>query len=174
LNKFLLPYTVQSTSSAAHFAELRALSLLHYQYLARKNAFLTVEEYGRSLFNENLATFPEHGMIPQTFDQAEYSQLLTSFSAENCAFILTADPALTKVVPEQREKWMGAEYSLRPITKEKLARWQTAAPPSTLCLAPENTFIPKRLTLLSPTSLASESSKGKRRRTPFLHARYFL
>jgi insulysin len=143
---------IRESSASTSFAELHQLSLLHYQYLARKNAFQFVEEYGRTIFDESLATFPENNAIPQTFDQVQFSKLLNFFSAESCAFILTADPELTKVPPQQREKWMGAEYAFRSIPAGKLTSWQNTLPSSTLCLAPPNTFIPAQLTLLPSSS----------------------
>ncbi len=142
---------IRQKATETGFAELRQLSLLHYQYQTRKNAFETVKEYGRSIFDEDLATFPERRSIPQAFDQAHFSGLLSFFTPASCSFILTADPGLTKVQPDRREKWMGAEYAIRSIPEKRLFSWQNALIPSTLCLAPANTFIPANLTLLPPS-----------------------
>lgn len=135
-----------------HFAEMRQLSLLNYQYDTRKNAFLSVQEYGRTIFDEDLATYPEKSSIEQVFDQEMYTKILSVLKPSECAFVLTADPELSKVKPECREKWMGAEYAFRTIPQEKLAVWQNTPKSSTLCLAPANLFIPTNLRLLPELS----------------------
>lgn len=148
---------LRSSKENVQFDELHQLSLLHYQYETRKNAFQFVQENGRAIFDEDLATFPEKISIPQTFDQERFTKLLSYFTPASCCYIMTADPELTKILPEHREKWMGAEYAFRDIPQEKIAAWQNTSKPTSLCMCPANTYIPSHLKLL-PT--LSETEKN--------------
>jgi len=135
------------------FQEQNTIAQLNYQYQSRKDAFDYIMKLGDSLPDESLGTFPRKSLLASDFDSEKIASAASFLTPESCSMTLMASPEITKVDPDRREKWFGAEYAVRPIPNQWLARWSLAAPNPEIQLAEPNLFIPNRLDLVKDPQL---------------------
>jgi insulysin len=133
---------------ATLFNEMKTLAKLSYQYQSREDAFQTVMRQADEMVNEDLATYPEKTVIPTTYDATYISSFLQALTPEQCMFFVQADPALSGVTPDKKEKWMNAEYAVQKVPTEKMVLWATAAPHPQIGIPAANPFVPTQLALL--------------------------
>lgn len=142
------------------FQEDKQMSLVNYQYQTRQDCFSTVENLGSSIIYEPLETFPEKQNIPTTYDPAFIKSFIDTLTPQTAIFSVQADPNLTGIAMTSKEKWMGAEYTIKPIDQEKLSDWENIALNPQIKLPASNPFIPKNLSLVSdaPKKIAQDES----------------
>lgn len=133
------------------FDEMKQMKEINYQYQSRTNAMNFVASHAHNLPDEDLATYPRKLTLPSQYNGAQVHALLMGFSPAECGVTLTASPELTGVPPERREKWLGGEYSVRPIPNQDLVAWQKATPHDQIAMQEQNRFIPNRLELVEGT-----------------------
>ncbi len=138
------------------FDEIQTMAKLNYQFQSRDNAFTSITAIASEMPYENLATFPEKTHIPTKFDPAFISAFVDTLQADQCMYVVLADPSKTGVLPDTREKWMNAEYTIREIPSKRLMAWQQAQPRAEIQLPPTNPYIPKNLALAPPTTSAHD------------------
>ena len=151
------------------FEEQRKAAELSYQYQSREDAYLVVEQMASELVYESLETSPIKSRIPSVYDPNYTKAFLQSLNAETCIYFVIANPEKTGVTPSVKERWMGAEYTIREISREKLMAWEQSSINPRIGLPPANPFIPSQLALLttpetqkdktiSPTLVAQDPS----------------
>ncbi len=138
---------VRQSSVSDLFDEMKKLDTLHYQYQTRQSAFDMIQRLGQKMFDEDLATFPEQSMIAGNFAPDLFEELLDCLSPKKCCFMLTADPALSSYTPDQKEQWMGAEFTIVPIEEKSLTAWQNVKSEGNSQI-PLNPFVPQHLAFL--------------------------
>lgn len=148
---------IREKAPLERFEEMRNLSMVHYQYQTRQNAFDLLMELAMVIPDEDLSTFPEKTMVVRDFSPDLFSDLLEYLTPENCSFVLLADPKLSGVTPNRKERWMGAEYALVPIENSKLTAWANVSLNGAATLPSANPFIPEHLALLPKESVISDS-----------------
>jgi insulysin len=134
------------------FDEVQTMAKLNYQYQSRDDAFHTIMTIASDLPYEDLATYPEKSVIPTKYDPAFIQAFINSLKTENCVYFVLADPAKTGVVTDTKEKWMNAEYTIKPVSRSRLAAWENIEPNSSIQLPPQNPYLPKQITVESSTS----------------------
>ncbi len=142
------------------FQEDKQMSLVNYQYQTREDCFTAVEELGASIIYEPLETFPQKQNIPTTYNPTFIKSFIDTLTPETAIFSIQANPDLTGVPMTSKEKWMDADYTIKPIPQELLSQWKNIALNPHINLPPPNPFIPKNLVLVSdaPKKIAQDDS----------------
>lgn len=140
------------------YYETQNIEKIGYQYQKREDAFLLAMKGASSLWDEDMETYPEQGMIIQQFNQNHIHDFLMQLTPKNCQFYLGAPSSLTGVKPNQKEKWMGVEYAVMPLSPEVMASWEKAVHSnSPLNIPSPNAFIPTHLSLIKNTEENKEA-----------------
>jgi insulysin len=127
------------------FDERNELAALKYQYQSRQDAFQMAESIGGSLPDEPLSTFPRQQLLGEKHDPSRIGEVLKFLTPKACCISLVAPPQLTGVTPTEKEKWMQAEYTSKPIPKEWALAWEKAKPNPQIQLGPKNPFLAEHL-----------------------------
>ncbi len=131
------------------FEEMKKLATINYQYQARQDAFGFVMGYAHNMVDESLSTFPENSFIPKGYSPSTLKELLEHLTVQNGFYSVIADPKLTGIAPDTKEKWMDAEYTIREIPASTFLACQEAKPVPFLNLPGQNPYIPGSLKILS-------------------------
>jgi insulysin len=134
------------------FQEKNVMAQLNYQYQARQNPFDYISKLGDSVAEEDLSTYPRNTLLSTQYDPNKIALVASTLTPQTCTISLMAPPELTKVTPNRREKWLGAEYAIRPIPAKWIAQWASAKPNENIRLAGPNPFLPDNLTLVEEGS----------------------
>jgi insulysin len=137
------------------YEEKNALAKLSYQYQSRQDAFQFAMKTGESLPDEPLSTYPRSQILASGYQAEKITQLISLLTPESCAFSLLAPLELSNVVPDRREKWLGAEYTLRSIPSDWMQLWTHAVPNPAIRLPRPNPFIPNKLSLVPAQEASS-------------------
>ena len=127
------------------FQEIQTLATLNYQYQSREKAFRFINMHAFNVLNEEISSYPEKSFIPTSYNPAAISAFIEQLSPQNCLFALIADPELSEVPMTTKERWMGAEYTLKEIPKAKLLSWSEVNPHAAIQLPISNPYIPENL-----------------------------
>lgn len=138
------------------FQEKNTMAQLHYQYQGRENPFDYITQLGQTLTEEELSTFPRNSLLSTAYAADKIALAISLLTPETCSLSLLASPDVTKVIPNQREKWFGAEYAIQPIPSQWLLKWANAKPNAQILLAEPNPFLPSHLSLLSDSACGSK------------------
>ena len=130
------------------FNEMQKISQLNYQYQSRDDAFNSIIEYAAQMPYEDLSTFPQKTTIPTYFDPAFLSEFLNSLEPRHCIYSVMADPGKTGIVPNKKERWMQAEYTIKKIAPSFLTTFSTVKSNSIITLPKANPYLPENVTLL--------------------------
>lgn len=131
------------------FDEIQTMATLNYQFQSRDDAFSTIMSVASDLPYEDLATFPEKTRIPEKYDPAFIHSFVDTLKAENCIYFVLADPTKTGIPTDTKEKWMNAEYAIKPVSRSHIVAWNAAAPIPAIQLPPPNPYLPKQLALVA-------------------------
>lgn len=143
---------LKSTSFPAYlFDEVQSMARLNYEFQSREDVFSMAMAIASELPYESLATYPEKTKIPTTFDPDFIRQFLSTLTAEECLYFVFADPAKTKIATDKKERWMGAEYTLKPISRAHMTTWNHVQPTEQLQLPYPNPYLPEELSLVPAT-----------------------
>lgn len=147
------------------FQEKNTVSLLSYEYQTRQDAFKMASSVGESLPDESLHTFPRDQVLATNYSPENLAKVLAQLKPDSCVISLSADPKLTGIEPDQKEKWFNAEYAVRAVPKPWMALWKAAKPHPDILLAKANPFIPTRFESIpsrepSAPALISETNAG--------------
>ncbi|NGX26394.1 MAG: Protease 3 [Chlamydiae bacterium] len=151
------------------FNEVQKIAEIQYEYQSREESFEFVMKTAHTLVDENLATYPRKTLIPTKYDPELATQYLDYLTPENCLFFVMANPSKTGVETTRKEKWMGAEYTIRPVSQKQMIQLANVSINPQIGLPPPNPFIPKNLELVHKTSseeslnpvLLQDNNQGK-------------
>ena len=127
------------------FEERNSLSKLLYQYQNRKDAFSYIQSVGASLPDEPLESYPRAQMIGSEYNPKKIEEVFNQLTPQACAITVIAPPELTKLTTDRKERWMGAEYAIRPISPDAISLWASAEPHPSIRIAKPNPFVPSHL-----------------------------
>lgn len=130
------------------FDEKNVMAELNYQYQERQSPFDYTAAIADSIADEELSTYPRNTLLSSEYDPEKIAIVASLLTPENCTINLMADPERTKVELNKREKWFGAEYSLRPIPKKWMKAWANAEVNPNIRTAAPNPFIPQNLAIV--------------------------
>ncbi len=146
------------------FHEKNTMAQLNYQYQARLNPFDFITQLGDTIAEEDLSTFPRNSILATEYDPQKIARAAELLIPETCMISLLAPPDLVQMTPNRREKWFGAEYSIRPIPEAWMELWTKAQPNEEIRLPDPNPFLPENLALVptgpSVPTLIAESELG--------------
>lgn len=142
------------------FHDLKKLATIHYQYQPRLDTYQKVSDLSRLMPHEDLATFPEHSSIIQSFNPQAVKELLNHLTPDTAIITLMTRGKGKGTEPYQKEKWMGVEYAVTPLAEEDIEKWQEVAPATDISLPAPNPFIPEHLALLDPSESTPTKNSG--------------
>ena len=129
------------------FDELKKIHTIRYQYQSRENTFNFLMNMGGMLVYEDLGTFPESVLIPQTFDQNLLREFISYLTPERVHLtVMARHPSLTF---DQTEKWVEVPYKVTPLSPEQLDILNSLQPEPQLHLPTPNPFVPQDLKLVN-------------------------
>ncbi len=140
------------------FDEIQTMAKLNYQFQSREDAFHAIMSAAAEMPYEDLSSYPEKTQIPTKFDPDFIQAFVETLKADKCVYFVLADPTKTGVPMDTKEKWMNAEYAIKPVSKSHLAAWNEASPNPQIALPPQNPYLPKDLALI-PASSESLNAK---------------
>ncbi len=129
------------------YQEMIEMAKRGYEFQTREDPFYFVMDQIGHIREEELTSFPQKTLLPTNYDPKKIQAFLRSFNPRSCQYFLMADPEKTKISPQKKERWMGAEYAAAPIPEELLSRWEKVSSHPEIRLPPVNPFIPTSLTL---------------------------
>jgi insulysin len=135
------------------YQEKNAMAQLNYQYQERQDPFDYIMKLGDSVAEEPLSTYPRNSLLSTEYNADKIKEAIALLTPQTCAITLMAAPDITKVVPNRKEKWLGAEYAIRPIPEKWITQWKTAKPNDQIRLAEPNPFLPDNLAI-APSSVS--------------------
>ncbi|NGX38884.1 MAG: Protease 3 [Chlamydiae bacterium] len=131
------------------YDEMEKIATMKYEYQSREDAFEFIKDQAHKMVDEELATYPKQTLLPGEYNPKVIGNYLQSLTPETCIYFVTAAPQKSGIQPTEREQWMGAEYSIRPVSEERLASWSHAKINPKIGLPQPNPFIPKNLDLIN-------------------------
>lgn len=139
------------------FDDVQQMERLHYQYQMSKKSFDLVGKYAPMMFDEPLASFPEKNFIVQRYDPDQIQRFISQLTPEHMHLLVLAAPKETSVLSDRKERWMGVEYTVKPIPEEKLTRWRNLQPHADIDLPVPNPYIPRDLLSARPEKRPAEA-----------------
>ncbi len=142
------------------FQEKNTMAELNYKYQARQNPFDYITHLGDSISEEDLSTFPKNSLLATEYNPKKMNEVIALLTPERSTLSILAPLESLQMSPNRREKWLGAEYSIRPIPEKWMRLWQGAKPNPEIRLAGPNPFLPEKLKVTStgplvPTLIAN-------------------
>lgn len=134
------------------YAELKTMTDLAYQYQTRQESFQNIMTESQLLSLENLAAYPENLQTIKSFDRSAVRELLSFMTPANAVFILSAPKKLAGVEFDRKEKWLGAAYSIKPISEKTLSLWNSAVSNPKIDLPAPNPYIPENTAVFQTTA----------------------
>ncbi|MBS0648732.1 MAG: insulinase family protein [Verrucomicrobia bacterium] len=146
------------------FDETERMAKIGYEYQSRSDAYQFVTSTAAALVFEKLETFPQQTVLPLRYDPKMVSSLLESLTPSSCIYLVCADPKLTGVATNKKEKWMDASYTLKEASSSQLVAWADAKTHSHIDIPSPNPYLPESIALIpasqnlpaNPTLLAQE------------------
>lgn len=138
------------------FDEMKRMETINYQYQSREDAFEYMSHQADWIVYEDFSTYPENTLIINKFDPEAINALLKFITPQNARFFLVAPTSLTGVKFDKHEKWLGADYAIRPIPTSTFEKWEKAEPNPAIEIAVPNPFIPKNLELVNKDAIKEE------------------
>lgn len=131
------------------FDEVHRLATINYQYQPREDAFSNMMRQTRAITQEPLSTYPEKTMIVQKYNPDAIKDLIGILTPQNAQYYLLAPSSITGVNPDQKEKWVGVNYAVKPLAKSLLEKWSQTQVHPQITLPTPNPFVPQNLELES-------------------------
>jgi insulysin len=146
------------------FDEVNQTDLLNYQFQSRQDVASIASDYASAMIDEPLSSFPQKTILATSYDKDQISTLLQAFTPESCLFTLTAPPEKGHFKTDQKEEWMGVEFTVQTLPEKKLTHWAKAKAHPASSLPPQNPYLPKNISLVEDKRfvepLKLESSRG--------------
>lgn len=141
---------VQSTGIPNYlFQEKNQVAKINYQYQSRQEAFSYVMKLAFTLPDEPLETYPKRQLLASAYSPKMISDVASFLTPDRCVVLLIGSPSLTGVDPDRSEKWLGAEYAVRPIPADWMEAWSSASTHHQIRLPEPNPFVPGQMNLVS-------------------------
>lgn len=138
------------------FQEKNAIAKLNYQYQSRQDAFSYIMKLGDSLSEEPLSTYPKAQLLASEYNPKKIQAAASFLTPERCSIFFLANPELSQVILDKKEKWMGAEYATRPLSSSWFNNWTQAEPHPEIKIPEPNPFVSTQLNLVPDPLLGKE------------------
>lgn len=133
------------------FEEAEKISQIQYQYQSRIDSFEFVMTTAHTLVDEQLDTYPRKTLMPTKYDPEQIKNYLQYLTPDHCLVCVVADPAKTGATPTKREKWVQAEYTIKPIAPKLMHELSRTSINPQIGLPPPNPYIPTNFNLVHKT-----------------------
>jgi len=144
---------VQSTGIPNYlFQEKNRVAQINYQYQSRQDAFSYVMKLALTLPDESIETYPKNQLLGTSYSPKMIAEAASFLTPDRCTVLLLGSPALTGIAPDRQEKWLGAEYAVRPIPTDWMNVCSAASAHPQIRLPEPNPFVPAQLNLVADSS----------------------
>lgn len=143
------------------FEERKKTAELAYQYQSRANAYEFVMHHAHSLIDEPIETYPQKTFVASHFSAEKVNVLLKHMTPQNCIFSLIADPSLSGMQPQKKERWLGGEYVSTKLPDSQLSYLANVPRHPSLGVPKPNPYIPDSLNIVSTISPDNEAPQPK-------------
>lgn len=131
------------------FEEVKKIATLRYQFQSQQDPFDYLIKMGGLLVHEDLSTFPEQSLIPQSFDPQLVQSFLGYLTPQRVNLSVLAPKNELPIPLSKKEKWMGVSYETEKLPLKLVEEWSKALTRPDLHLPSPNLFIPRKLALAS-------------------------
>ncbi len=131
----------QNGLSLSLFQEMQTMAQIDYQYQSRQEPFSWISKLAYEIVDEDLTTFPETTMVPQSYNSESISQFFKALTPQSCAYFVIADPSKIGIENLSKEKWFGVEYKVDAIAPSKLIALEKATPFPSIQNPPLNPYV---------------------------------
>lgn len=141
------------------FEEIHRMGLINYQYQSREDLFQALMKQSHEIVQEDLKTYPEQSQIVQKYDPNAIRTLANLLTPQRAHYYLMAPAALTGITYDHHEKWLGANYAVKPIDNALLEKWSQAKPHPDITLPTPNRLIPQQLSLVTKAGATAQKEE---------------
>ncbi|MCI0382237.1 MAG: insulinase family protein [Chlamydiae bacterium] len=135
------------------FREMKKIYEIEYQYQSRDNAFIYCQKHAWRMAEEPLSTYPQKTLIPTEYDPNEIQEFLNLLQPQTCLYTVKAPKEkMSGIQLDKKEQWMGVEYTIKPIVKERLLALENISSHPKIGLPSSNPYIPTNLKLVHGAS----------------------
>lgn len=139
------------------FNEMQTMDRIQYEYQGREDSFEFVTDAAYELPQESLSTYPLKSTLATSYSLQDIQTVLDLMSPQNCIFTIVANPELTNVYPDKKEKWNGGEYTIKKVGASYLKNWAALKPSKEIGLPLKNPYIPEKLELIRASSIKEDA-----------------
>ncbi|MCP5505651.1 MAG: insulinase family protein [Chlamydiales bacterium] len=139
------------------FNEMKTMAKIDYEFQSRATPYAFVQNHAHNLIDEPLETYPQRTLLPTEFHAEETEHFLKELSPDRAAYFVIASPDLTGLYPDKKEKWTGAEYTVKKLQPQALAALDKLPEHANITLPEQNTFIPTHLQLVAKEGESGEA-----------------
>ncbi len=129
------------------FQEMRKMGEINYKWQQRSEEFNFAMGAASQLIDENLETYPYKTIVIQTMKPSLITSTFSQMTPQETLISVIAPSTLTKIVPDQREKWLGGEYRIVALGGERLDRLSNLSPNLAISPPKSNPFVPDALSV---------------------------
>lgn len=147
------------------FHEKNKIAQANYQYQSKEDLFAYITQIADSIGEEDLASYPRDIILASEYKPEKIEEVLSYLTPDNCMVSVLSDPKKLGVETNLKEKWLGAEYAIEPISQKWFDLWANASQNLLIRVAPLNPFLPESFHLVdqgpnTPVCIA-ENNFGK-------------
>jgi insulysin len=143
-----LDFLLKNISEDVIFNQWKSIITTRYVYQDRQDVFDFVTDVAGDLIDDPLQSFPEEGLIPQSFEKNKFQALIKSLTPSDCLYILLNNKGdFTK-----KEPWTGAMYSINKWPESKLDKFDKKEPHLIFSQVELNPYAPSQFYLTSKDS----------------------
>ncbi len=129
------------------YDEVEHTEIENYRFQSRGDLFEFVSDYARAMCDEPLETFPRCTLIPSDYAPNTIAQFIEALQPEKGQLSLIVRPELSPLSHTLQERWLGAEYQVKPLSQKILQTWAQATPHRDICVSRPNPFISDNLSV---------------------------
>ena len=139
------------------FSNLQTSDRLFYEYQSQTPIFSQLMEESFSIFNEDLATYPQKTCSISSFSQKHFNEFIDALRPHEAAILVCAHKEFIKKELPYKVRVHGIHYALEPIPVEARTAWANAKPLEDFELPKKNPFFPS---VESPASFDAPPQKS--------------
>lgn len=133
---------VKEKDLSSVFSNLQTSDRLFYEYQTQRAIFPQLMGESHSIFNEDLATYPQKTRSISSFSQKHFDTFLDALRPNDAAILVCAQNEFVRKELSNKVRVYDIPYALEPISVEMRTRWANAKPLQDFELPKKNPFFP--------------------------------
>ncbi len=129
------------------YQDMRKMGEINYKWQQQSDEFKFVMATSNQLVDEDLETYPYKTNVIQTMKSSQVTSTLSQMVPRETLITIMAPSSLTKITPDQKEKWLGGEYKIIALGEERLDYLTHLSPNQSVSPPKPNPFVPDNLSV---------------------------